>query len=97
MPIRSNGNARLKKRLSERAQKSARKFSILIFELATTNAMSALPPKADMCSARGHVCFEASPFRLDDFPDLVDAVAFRHNHAGAVFELALQHKLRLAV
>jgi hypothetical protein len=36
-------------------------------------------------------------FRLDDFPDLIDAVAFRHNHAGAVFQLALQHKLRLAV
>ena len=39
----------------------------------------------------------ASAFRLDAFPDLVDAVAFRHDHAGAVFELALQHKLRLAL
>jgi hypothetical protein len=28
-------------------------------------------------------------WQLDDFPDLVDAVAFRHNQAGAVFELAL--------
>jgi hypothetical protein len=64
---------------------------------ALQKVMSALPPKADMCSARGHVCFGASLFRLDDIPDLVDAVAFRHNHAGAVFELALQHKLRLAV
>src|SRR5262245_56712423 len=41
--------------------------------------------------------YYASPGGLDDFPDLVDAVAFRHNHAGAVFEFALQHKLRLAV
>jgi hypothetical protein len=59
--------------------------------------------KADMCGATSDVCFgpkadmALSPSRLDDFPDLVDAVAFRHNYASAVFELALQHKLRLAV
>jgi hypothetical protein len=58
-------------------------------------------PKADIgvTQSRPRSAGGAAARRVltNDFPDLVDAVAFRHNYPGAVFELALQHKLRLAV
>ena len=82
-----HGNAPLKKRLSEPAQKSARKFSTSIFELAITNAMSALPPKADINRSTGTSTkgqkrtdggYRTGPLRLPDY--IGNSILWRYEH-----------------
>src|SRR5262245_55723076 len=58
--------------------------SLWVITLSSLGSMSALPPKADMCGARGNVCFgPKADTRLVSFDDLVGAAKHRRRHRKA--------------